>query len=107
VLCVEAQVQNEIEKHLSNLPFDGPKISLSAFKDQSYNILDYGAKRVGITKNTQAIAKAIIECNSKEGGPLVIPSGMWITGPIELKSKVDLLLENGAIIVFSDAIEHS
>ena len=39
------------------------------------------------------------------GGSVVIPPGFWMTGPIVLKSNVNLHLEQGAIIVFSTDLE--
>jgi len=34
-------------------------------------------------------------------GRVVIPSGTWLTGPIELKSNVNLYSESGALVIFS------
>ena len=38
---------------------------------------------------------------AKGGGKLIIPAGIWLTGPITFQSNVNLHLEQGAVIVFS------
>ena len=77
------------------------EVILPEFKAADYVITSYGAVGDGRTKNTAAFAKAIADCNEKGGGRVVVPAGMWLTGPIELKSNVDLHLEKGAVIMFS------
>ena len=62
---------------------------------------DFGAVGDGITLNTDAFAKAVAELAGKGGGHLNVPAGIWLTGPVTLKSHIDLHLEDGAIIVFS------
>jgi len=61
-----------------------------------YNILDYGAVQNQLS--TQAIQKAIDACASSGGGTVLVPPGRFITGSLELKSFVDLHLEQGAIL---------
>lgn len=51
--------------------------------------------------NTRAINLAIDEQHKKGGGVVLIPKGLWSTGPIELKSNVNLHLAAGAMLVFS------
>lgn len=62
------------------------------------NILKYGAKGDDKTLNTNAINKAITDCARQGGGTVVIPSGIFQTGTVQLKSHVSLFLEKGAII---------
>ena len=78
------------------------EVILPEFKAADYVITSYGAVGDGRTKNTAAFAKAIADCNEKGGGRVAVPAGMWLTGPIELKSNVDLHLEKGAVIIFDD-----
>lgn len=79
-----------------------PKISKPVFKKDTVNILKYGAKADGITLNTQSINKAIIDCNKNGGGVVLVPAGLWITGPISLKSNVNLHLKRGATLFFTE-----
>jgi exo-poly-alpha-galacturonosidase len=75
--------------------------SLSAFtfkKPKRYDITNYGAIANEETVNTQAIQKAINDCAAKGGGVVVIPRGVFITGALFLKNKVDLLIEKGGVL---------
>lgn len=76
-------------------------IKAPVFKNKDYNITDFGAKANGGTKNTAAFKKAIEACNAAGGGRVVVPPGEFLTGPIYLKSNVNLHLEDGATIIFS------
>jgi polygalacturonase len=65
------------------------------------SLTDFGAKGDGLTLNTEAFAQAISALTAKGGGHLVVPAGIWLTGPITLASHIDLHLEKNAIILFS------
>jgi polygalacturonase len=71
------------------------------FRDKVYNVIDFGAKGDGVTKNTDAINAAIEKCNSEGGGHVVISNGSFLTGAVHLKSNVDLHIEAGAVLKFS------
>ncbi|WNH09144.1 glycoside hydrolase family 28 protein [Thalassobellus suaedae] len=77
------------------------KIKKLEFPDNTINIVDLGAIADGKTLNTQAIKKAIDSCNKSGGGKVIIPSGNFLTGPIVLKSNVNLHLEEGANVLFT------
>lgn len=56
----------------------------------------------GVTLNTKAIQNAIDKLSaSKMGGTLVFGPGDYLTGAVELKSNVELRIENGATILGS------
>lgn len=74
----------------------------TSFKKDSFNVIKYGAKADGITINTVSIQKAIDVANKKGGGVVVIPKGLFISGPLVLKSNVNLHLQRGAFVLFSD-----
>ncbi len=78
-----------------------PEIPLPSFPDKKFNVVDYGAIGDGKTMNTEAIAKAISACANAGGGQVVIPAGIWLTGPIQLKSNLNLHVEKGALVIFS------
>lgn len=78
-----------------------PKVALPAFNKTIYNIVHYGAVADGITLNTKGINSAIDECSRKGGGIVVIPKGLWLTGPIVLKSNVNLHIEKSAVLQFT------
>ncbi len=81
--------------------FDMPRVPEPEFPDYSVEITDFGAEAGGLTKNTKAIADAIADVHDKGGGKVVIPRGIWLTGPIEFKSNINLHLEAGALLLFS------
>jgi len=86
----------------NGVPFKMPKVVQPSFPVYKANILDFGAKGDGIFLNTKAINDAIKKVNAKGGGTVVIPSGLWLTGPIELLSNVNLYAEQNALVVFTD-----
>ncbi|MCX2453978.1 glycoside hydrolase family 28 protein [Pedobacter sp. PLR] len=78
-----------------------PKVKGTQFKKDTINILSYGAKNDGITLNTKSINSAIQAMSKKGGGVVVIPAGLWLTGPVELKSNVNLHLQKNSLLQFS------
>jgi polygalacturonase len=85
-----------------NLEFDMPVIQPPAFPTYRVSIVDYGAVPDGTTLNTEAINKAIAEVSANAGGTVIIPRGIWLSGPVVLQSHVNLHLEQGALLLFSD-----
>ena len=97
-ICYSSMAQ----KNSSAYSWDNlPVIQQTKFKKDTFNIINYGAIGDGTTLNTIAINKAIGDCNSKGGGVVLIPAGLWLTGPIILKSNVDLHLDRAALVQFS------
>ena len=84
-----------------DLPFSMPEIELPSFPDYQVNICDFGAQSDGVTLNTEAINNAIKAVHDKGGGKVVIPEGLWLTGPVTLLSNVNLHTEKNALVVFS------
>lgn len=69
------------------------------------NILDYGAKGDGVVLCTEAIKKAVEACEQNGGGVIYVPAGTYLTGAIFLGSNMELHLEAGATLLFSNNIE--
>ena len=59
-----------------------------------------GGKSCDAKANAAAINHAIQEANKNGGGRVVIPTGVWMSGPIALLSHVELHVETGAILLF-------
>ncbi|WP_066220315.1 glycoside hydrolase family 28 protein [Formosa haliotis] len=84
-------------------PFVMPGIKIPDFrKTKQYNITDFGAIPEDKNKNYNAIHEAIDLANKNEGGTVIIPKGEWLTKKIQLKSNVNLHLEKGATLLFSE-----
>lgn len=71
------------------------------FPDRTVSITDFGAVEGKVMYSANAINKAIQACSSQGGGTVVVPSGVFFTGPIDLKSNVCLHLSEGAVLKFS------
>jgi polygalacturonase len=78
-----------------------PKVQQPVFKKITYSISNYGAVADGLTLNTKAINAAIDDCSKKGGGTVIVPRGFWMTGPVVLKSNVNLHLEKNAVLQFT------
>ena len=64
-----------------NLPFSMEQVTAPTFPDNKVNLKDFGAKGDGSSLCTEAFAKAIDALSQKGGGRLVVPQGVWYTGP--------------------------
>jgi len=71
------------------------------FPDKVFNIIDYNATGDGVFDNTQAFKDAIAACVQNQGGIVLVPSGKFLTGPIHLDNNINLRLEEGAEILFT------
>ncbi|PRY10912.1 polygalacturonase [Pontibacter ummariensis] len=96
-----SSTQNRIAAMYEGLEFDMPRVQEPSFPNYSVSITDFGAVGDGLTKNTEAFERAIADVAAKGGGKVVIPRGMWLTGPIVLKSNINLYAEDGAMVIFS------
>lgn len=67
---------------------------------RDFEITRHGAKPDGITDCTAAFRAAIDACNAAGGGRVVVPAGRFLTGPIHLKSNVNLHVERDGTIAF-------
>ena len=107
VLCIcayfglaHAQIPQEIWKESEQIE---KQIKKTSFPDRVYNIKDFGAKEGnnGEILCHEAINLAILTCSQTGGGTVLVPPGEFLTGPITLKSNVNLHLEEGAYLKFS------
>lgn len=78
-----------------------PEIELPNIPSASFTITDFGAVGDGVTDNTGAFRKAIAACTEAGGGKVIIPAGLWLTGPIQLASRLELHAQAGATVLFS------
>ena len=77
----------------------------ASIPEREVNIRDFGAQPGGEVLNTEAIAAAIEAVAQEGGGRVIFPAGCWLTGPIHLKSGVELHLEKDCEVRFSQKKE--
>jgi polygalacturonase len=66
-----------------------------------YDVKRFGAAGDGRRVDTAAIQKAIDTCAASGGGKVVVPAGHYLTGPIFLRSRIQLELEAGSVLLGS------
>jgi polygalacturonase len=71
------------------------------FPGRVFPVTGFGAAGDGTTDCTKAFAAAIAACHRAGGGHVIVPPGQFFTGAIHLLSNVDLHLEAGSTILFS------
>jgi polygalacturonase len=90
-----AQGWNQLDEILS-------EINPPAFQNKNFIITDYGAVGDGSTDCTSAFKEAINDCFKNGGGKVVVPEGVFLTGPIHLRSNINLYISEDAIVKFSN-----
>lgn len=84
-------------------PFEMPEIVYPDFSGcAKFPITDFGALEEDQQKTSLAISKAIDAAHQAGGGSVVVPEGEWLTGQVHMKSNVNLQLDRGAVLLFSD-----
>ncbi len=76
-------------------------INPPVFPNTDFVITDFGAVGDGTTDCTEAFINAVSACSQAGGGRVVVPEGVFLTGPIHLKSNVNLYISKNALIKFS------
>jgi hypothetical protein len=74
-------------------------MAVAVSAQNTYDILTFGAKGDGVTDDAVAIQKAIDRCSAEGGGIVLFPRNhVFLSGPVELKSNVELRLEATATL---------
>ena len=71
------------------------------FPERDFVITDFGAQPGGEEDVTETISRAIEACANAGGGRVVVPAGVFLTGPVHLRSNVNLHLADGATLRFT------
>ena len=80
-------------------------LSITQLHAKDVTVTQYGAIADGKTMNTLALQKAIDDCHQSGGGRVIFPAGIYLSGTIQLKNNVTLLLEKDARLLGSTDIE--
>ena len=71
------------------------------FPDRSVSITEYGAVAGdSLNLSGESINLAIVELSRQGGGTVIVPEGTFYTGPITMKSNVNLHVSEGATLKF-------
>lgn len=98
---VSVASSEKVSSAVKKIPFKMPEVQIPKFKTDTLNIIDFGAIPNTEELCTKSINEAIAKSSASGGGVVVIPSGLWTTGPIKMKSNVNLHTKNGAYISFT------
>ena len=101
MLCIPANSQDYPEEVWGKADLIVSEISGFNFPGIDYYVTDFKTSNDTTEWYTQAINKAIDVCSEKGGGVVIVPEGIYFTGPIILKSNVRLHISDGAILKFS------
>jgi polygalacturonase len=77
------------------------RITPPVFPARIVDVTEHGARPDGVFDSSRAFRAAIDACHAAGGGRVVVPKGRFLTGPIVLRSKVELHLADEAVIAFS------
>jgi hypothetical protein len=74
-------------------------LASSCFAAETFNVRDFAAKGDGITSDTEAINQAIEAAEVKAGSEVHFPPGKYLSGTVQLKSDIVLVIEPGATLI--------
>ena len=92
--------RNPAEAGWEQVPDILGRIRPPVFPDRTFNITSYGAVGDGRTDCSAAFRQAIDACVQAGGGRVLVPEGRFLTGPITLRSNVNLHVARGGAIAF-------
>ncbi len=72
-------------------------VTLPSIPSATFDITSYGAS-TSLVDNTSAIQQTINACATAGGGTVIIPAGIFLSGPLTMKSKVNLQISAGAVL---------
>lgn len=96
---VNINAKNPYRKYTEQLPFAMQEVKAPKIPNRR-TVLDSGSdQRERLC--TEVLQKAIDQLATEGGGHVVLTPGVWLTGPIVLRSNIDLHLEQGAVLQFA------
>lgn len=98
--CSGSHAAGEFKDLYRDLPFEMGIVHRPEIPNRSVSVVEFGGNGNGTFLNTEAFAEAMAYLSSKGGGHLIIPAGIWRTGPIGILSNIDLHIDHEAVIVF-------
>lgn len=99
--CSSPDEKYEFAYLYEDLPFEMEQVQRPQIPEREVNIVDFGGVGDGVTLNSDAFAKAIDDLSQQGGGKVVVPTGVWLTGPITMKDNIELHIKPDAVLLFS------
>lgn len=84
-----------------HLPEILKRIQAPVFPDRAFEAGKFGTVADGVNDCTEAIQRAIDACHDAGGGRVNLPTGRIATGPLRLRSNVNLVLKKGTTLAFT------
>ena len=100
-LAYAGALAGEYDKYYEALPVEVARVEVPDIPSNEVSVADFGGVGDGVANCTEAFRRAMARLTEMGGGRLVVPVGVWITGPIELMDNTELHVEKGAMIYFS------
>lgn len=76
------------------------RIKLPKIPKVDFLVTDFGALGDGKTDCSHAIKESIEACSAAGGGRVVVPAGVFMSGPIHLDNRIELHVQKGATLSF-------
>src|SRR4051812_43653174 len=77
------------------------EIALPQIPDKQFDVAEFGAKGDGQTNDGKAINAALEAAEKAGGGVVNFKSGKYLTGAVQLRSKVGIHLDKDATLLFT------
>lgn len=100
-LLVQCSSQKEMQDPWSTIDERIAQIEVTEFPNRVFSVTDFGATGDSVSDCTEAFRKTIEACHKDGGGRVLVPEGLYLTGPIHLLSNVELHISRGATLMFS------
>ncbi len=104
-LLLSCSIAPSVKSGWGQVPVILKDIVPPSFPERDFSVNAFGAKGDGKADCTEAFKRAIDACHEAGGGRVVVPSGVFLTGAIHLKSNVNLHIEKEATILFSQDLK--
>ena len=101
IIFASCNLNYDFAKLYEDLPFEMEQVQRPNIPDREVDIRDFGGIGDGVALNSAPFEKAIDALSKKGGGRVVVPTGVWLTGPITLKDNIELHIKPDAVLLFS------
>lgn len=101
LFCASCDSDYEFAYLYEDLPFEMEKVQRPQIPSREVDIRDFGGVGDGVVLNSEAFAQAIESLSQKGGGRVIVPTGVWLTGPITMKDNIELHIRPDAVLLFS------